>query len=580
MQLANKPTTFLSRLTGFCSDLSALILMGMLLLAPTPAVAQDISWNLMPGSMSDIGVGAGLVWGVDSNGNVFRWRAANGTWTPISPKSIVARRVSVDDRGNAWVVNADGDILKWSGSAFVRQARIRDQQNLIRPFSDIGVGANGAAWAVAKFDKRVDPDGVAGSWVSFTGNTWNRGMSGEPKSVSVDPSGNAWTVDVQGYIAKWDGRNAVMASANARAIDVAACHNGDVFIVGTDKAPYKWNGSSWDKKTGANLMNIACDHTGTLYATSTTQQVFVGVKTASSPAAAANQEKALAAAAAAAKEKALADAAAAAKAKALADAAFGAAQAKAQADAAAAAAQAKAKADALTAVTLAEFKAREKANANAADAAALAKDQAAAFAKLKAEAAANPFMGCQQLSDKWGFSDGASIVGPNVLYRQQWIENNCRTKPAQPVATPTVRSCGSGQVNQNGVCVSLAEAQLSINAGNAAICTKNQTAYLANEEIVANNKSKEIQVKIKAAEDEKMSRDYKANIDYAPNPKFDFGAKHAQANQLRLVLANNQQGAQDKIRALTNEQIAWTALHKTKVENWLKDSRYDKSICP
>ncbi len=39
MQLANKPTTFLSRLTRFCSNLSALILMGMLLLASAPAAA-------------------------------------------------------------------------------------------------------------------------------------------------------------------------------------------------------------------------------------------------------------------------------------------------------------------------------------------------------------------------------------------------------------------------------------------------------------------------------------------------------------------------------------------------------------
>ena len=41
MQLSNKTITFLSRLTGVCSSLSALILMGMLLLASAPAAAQN-----------------------------------------------------------------------------------------------------------------------------------------------------------------------------------------------------------------------------------------------------------------------------------------------------------------------------------------------------------------------------------------------------------------------------------------------------------------------------------------------------------------------------------------------------------
>jgi hypothetical protein len=484
-------------------------------LADAAAAARDISWTLMPGSLSDIGVGGGMLWGVDSGGKIFR--LTGSTWTLMPAATVgVARRVSVDSQGNSWVVNAEGDIFTWNGSAFVKKVGDRlDGNNLKMPFSDIGVGPNGAVWAVAKVDKRNNPGEVNGSWVKWTGTAWGQGIGGEPKSVSVDPQGAAWTVDAQGYIGKWDGSKSDRNSANARAIDVAACPNGDVFIVGTDKAPYKWNGSSWDKKTGANLMNIACDAQGKVYATSTTQQVFVGVMAAS-------------ASAAAALEKALADAA---QAKALADAAA-AAQAKAMADAAAAA-QAKAKADA------AQNKAWDD-EAAAAGAKALAAQAAADAARAKLQAQANA---------------------------------------TAPVAAPEL-PCGSGQVRQNGVCVSLAAAQLSISAGNAGICTKNQTAYLANEEKVANNKSNEIQAKIKAVEDEKMSRDKQTNIDYAPNPKFDWSANIAQANQLRLVLANNQQGAQDKIRALTNEQIAWTALHKTKVENWLKDSRYNKSICP
>ena len=560
--------------------------MGTLLLFNVPAAAQDISWTLMPGSMSDVGIGAGVLWGVDSGGKIWRWKSSTNTWTEM-PSAGFASRVSVDENGYAWVVNTDGDVLKWSGSAFVRKASMpKDSKNLKRPFSDIGIGVNGEVWAVAKFDKQSDSSGVAGSWAVWTGSTWSQALNGEPRSVSVDPKGVAWTVDVKGYISKWDGQKAVMVSGNARAIDVAACPNGDAFIVGTDKAPYKWNGASWDKKAGANLMNIACDAQGKLYATSTSQQVFVGIMTTPAASAAA-LNKAQADAALAAQEKAKSDAAlavaqakiqaeaaaAAALAKAKSDAAFAVAQAKIQADAAAAAAQAKIQADAAAAVVLAQYKARVKAEADAADAAALAKTLAASVAQLKAQAAAAPFMGCQQMSNTLGFSDGVSFASANALYQQQWILYNCHTKPqvVAPIAAPSPAPAPA---------VSLAAARASAEAYNAAICTKNQTAYLANEEIVAKNKGNEIQVKIKAVEDEKVSRDKKTYIDYAPNPKFDKSASDYQANQLRVVLANNQKGAQDKILVLTNEQNAWTAQQKTKIENWLKDSRYNKSICP
>ena len=224
-------------------------------------------------------------------------------------------------------------------------------------------------------------------------------------------------------------------------------------------------------------------------------------------------------------------------------------------------------------------------------------EAAAAAARAAANfGAAVPFMGCQQMSNTLGTNHGVTWGSANALQQQQWQANGCNTRPqaaapvaaapvaaapvaAAPGAAPTL-DCRSGEVLSAKGCVSLAAAQLSINAGNAAVCTKNQTAYLANEEIVAKNKGNEIQVKIKAVEDEKISKDNKTNIDYAPNPKFDRSANDYQKNQLRLVLANNQQGAQDKIRALTNEQVAWTAQHKAKVENWLKDSSSNKSICP
>lgn len=123
-------------------------------------------------------------------------------------------------------------------------------------------------------------------------------------------------------------------------------------------------------------------------------------------------------------------------------------------------------------------------------------------------------------------------------------------------------------------------AKYAADTKNLDVCGKNQMAYRYEEGKIADKKSDEIQEKVRAAEKEKMARDRQANIDYAPNPKFDKSANDSQANQLRLVLANNQKGAQDKIRALTNEQTNWTRLQEERIKKWMDDSRYNKKICP
>ena len=442
--------------------------------APAPAPGVAAGWTQMPGAAVDIGAaGAGQVWVTNKGQNIYRW--VNNNWTQMPGAAV---RVAVDPSGNAWVVNAGGGIYHWENNNW---------KQIPGALTDIGVGGpapNGTVWGVN-----------AGQEIfRLNGASWQK-MPGAAVRVAVDPAGNAWVVNAGGGIYTWVNNNWVQRPGAAK--DVAVCSTGAVYVIGTDNAPYKWNGTNnWDKQPGGPLLNIACDGTGRLYATTPTEQILTaGPATTPAPV-----------------------------------------------------------------------------------------------------AAAVPFMGCQQMSNTLGTNHGVTWGSANALQQQQWQANGCNTRPqaaapvaaapvaaapvaAAPGAAPTL-DCRSGEVLSAKGCVSLAAAQLSINAGNAAVCTKNQTAYLANEEIVAKNKGNEIQVKIKAVEDEKISKDNKTNIDYAPNPKFDRSANDYQKNQLRLVLANNQQGAQDKIRALTNEQVAWTAQHKAKVENWLKDSSSNKSICP
>jgi hypothetical protein len=91
--------------------------MGMLLLAPTPAAAQDIDWTVLPSSLSDIGVGAnGVVWGVNSDRNILRFSGSN--WEQMGVPAVgVANRVAVGPvgQGRVWFVNNAREISLRNG---------------------------------------------------------------------------------------------------------------------------------------------------------------------------------------------------------------------------------------------------------------------------------------------------------------------------------------------------------------------------------------------------------------------------------------------------------------------------------
>ena len=229
--------------------------------ATAPAAQQDINWTAITGSLSDIGVGAnGVVWGVNSAQQIYR--RTGSAWTQI-PGS--ATRVSVDPKGNAWVVNAAGGIFAWNGSVW---------SQITGSLSDIGVGAIGVVWGV----------NAAQQIYRWTGSSWTQ-MPGAATRVSVDPWGNAWVVNAAGQIFRWFNDNWMQVPGTAK--DIAACHNGDVYVVGTDNAPYKWSGTNfWEKKSGTNLLNIACDLAGMVYATTISQGIIFGATNTSATVAA------------------------------------------------------------------------------------------------------------------------------------------------------------------------------------------------------------------------------------------------------------------------------------------------------
>ena len=221
--------------------------------APAPAPGAAAGWTPMPGAAVDIGAaGAGQVWVTNKGQNIYRW--VNNNWTQMPGAAV---RVAVDPSGNAWVVNAGGGIYKWENNNW---------RQIPGALTDIGVGGptpNGTVWGVN-----------AGQEIfRLNGTSWEK-MPGAAVRVAVDPAGNAWVVNSGGGIYTWVNNNWVQRPGAAK--DVAVCGTGAVYVIGTDNAPYKWNGTNnWDKQPGGPLLNIACDGTGRLFATTPTEQIGV-----------------------------------------------------------------------------------------------------------------------------------------------------------------------------------------------------------------------------------------------------------------------------------------------------------------
>lgn len=125
--------------------------------------------------------------------------------------------------------------------------------------NDIGVGADGTAWAIGT--KQV-PGGYR-IW-RWDGDSW-AGVRGGAVRISVDPSGNAWVVNSAGRIYRYDG-SAFRGIPTGRATDIGVGADGSVWVIGSNKVSggygiYRWTGRTWTRVPGG-AVRIAVDRDG------------------------------------------------------------------------------------------------------------------------------------------------------------------------------------------------------------------------------------------------------------------------------------------------------------------------------
>lgn len=155
--------------------------------------------------------------------------------------------------------------------------------------TDVGAGANGSLWAIGT-KPAGSPDKSIFRWA---GSAWQQAPGGAVR-IAVDPAGSAWIVNSGGTIYRWstvsvplrrpieDVRRPTSPTAPTQrwqqmpgaARDIGIGANGAVWIVGTDGALSKWNGTGWDRLGSGGGTRIAVDPAGNPWITNDGNEIW------------------------------------------------------------------------------------------------------------------------------------------------------------------------------------------------------------------------------------------------------------------------------------------------------------------
>ena len=153
--------------------------------------AGPSGWQKLPGLARDIGIGAnGAVWviGVTPTAGGFTIHRWNGGDWDLVPGGAV--RIDVDPRGNPWVVNDAGNILRWTPS--------RQWQHLPGSATAITVASDGTAWVLGT--QRVSGGFTIHRW---TGQAWRLVNGG---AVAISAGAQPWVVNSDNQIFRWGAK--------------------------------------------------------------------------------------------------------------------------------------------------------------------------------------------------------------------------------------------------------------------------------------------------------------------------------------------------------------------------------------
>ncbi|HEX3684279.1 MAG TPA: tectonin domain-containing protein [Bryobacteraceae bacterium] len=121
------------------SPVSFALLLLSLSAARLPSFGQSGAFEQVPGSLSQISVGAdGAVWGLDSNQNIFTYDPGAGQFVQV-PGALT--QIAVGNANAVWGLNAQGLIFRWDPNT-------QDWTYIPGFLKQIAVGADGDVWGL------------------------------------------------------------------------------------------------------------------------------------------------------------------------------------------------------------------------------------------------------------------------------------------------------------------------------------------------------------------------------------------------------------------------------------------------
>jgi hypothetical protein len=173
------------------------------------------------------------------------------TATRLTQMPAAAVRVAVGPGGHPWVVNAGGEIFRWTGNNWLR---------LSGWASDIGSNGNGVIWVIGSGGLPYRWNDAASDWVSG---------SGAGVSISVDPQGNPWVVNAQQQI--WRHTGSDWQLLPGAGTDLAIAGDGTAFVIGSGGQVWRLpkGASNWAAVSGAIGERIAAGPAGFVYSKAT-----------------------------------------------------------------------------------------------------------------------------------------------------------------------------------------------------------------------------------------------------------------------------------------------------------------------
>lgn len=194
---------------------------------------EPLIWRRIRGQAVDIAISAaGIVYSVDPEGRLWRWRGEARGWT-LMPRRF--RRVSAEPDGKPVAVGEDGLVYRYNGLWWdaLGSATVRD----------VAAGGDGRIFAISTGGALLSWQREDRAWAEVGGSDLRR--------VSVDQFGRALVIDGRNRVRRVE--DGIFDELPGEAADISIGPGGAVFIAAPDGTVYRRNfeEGAWEAELGA-----------------------------------------------------------------------------------------------------------------------------------------------------------------------------------------------------------------------------------------------------------------------------------------------------------------------------------------